>query len=252
MHRFFAAGEENGLVRLAEEDARHARSVLRLRPGDTIELFDADNRHLAVLTEVGEKCLCRVTGALPGTEAALRITLFQGLPKADKLELIAQKAVELGADSLVPVAMSRCVVKLNAKDGDKKRERWQKIAREASKQSGRCRVMTVEAPVSFSSMLERFAAFDAVLVPWEDCRGLSLKRFAAAHPDIRTLAVVIGPEGGMSAEEVDRMKERGALPVTLGPRILRTETAGLAAVSALMCLYDEMEDPSGAEGDEQP
>lgn len=240
MHRFFAEEIIGDTARLAEEDIRHARQVLRLVPGDVVELFSADSRFEAELTENG---MAHILRPLPGTEAGLRITLFQGLPKADKMELIVQKAVELGADTVVPVAMSRCVVKLNDKDGMKKQERWQKIAREASKQSGRCRVMTVDAPVSMTEMLKRLSGFDRVLVPWEDCRGLSLKRFAAENPDICSLAVIIGPEGGMSAEEIERMKEAGALPVTLGPRILRTETAGLAAISALMCLYDEMEDP---------
>ena len=157
------------------------------------------------------------------------------------MELIIQKAVELGAARIVPVAMSRCVVQLNAKDGAKKQERWQKIAREACKQSGRCVTPAVDAPIPFRQLPERLAAHGGAIVPWEDARGYSLTAFRREHPDVTDLAVVIGPEGGMSAEEIAAMQAAGCRSVTLGPRILRTETAGLCTLSALMCLYGEME-----------
>ena len=183
----------------------------------------------------------RLLDELPSTEARLRITLYQGLPKAEKMELIVQKAVELGAAAVVPVSMSRCVVQLNQKDGAKKQERWQRIAREACKQSGRCLQMPVEAPISFKELLRRLPGYSAAIVPWEDTRGYSLPRLREELPDLRELAVVIGPEGGMSEEEVAQMQSVGCRPVTLGPRILRTETAGLAALSALFCLYGDMD-----------
>lgn len=183
----------------------------------------------------------RLLDELPSTEARLRITLYQGLPKAEKMELIVQKAVELGAAAVMPVSMSRCVVQLNQKDGTKKQERWQRIAREACKQSGRCLQMPVEAPISFKELLRRLPGYSAAIVPWEDARGYSLPRLREELPDLRELAVVIGPEGGMSEEEVAQMRSAGCLPVTLGPRILRTETAGLAALSALFCLYGDMD-----------
>lgn len=141
MHRFYAdgLGEIGSLVTLSEEDARHASRVLRMQPGDAAELFLDGRRFSAVIAEMtAEGVTARLISELPSTEAKLRITLYQGLPKAEKMELIVQKAVELGAARVVPVAMSRCVVQLSAKDGAKKQERWQKIAREACKQSGRC------------------------------------------------------------------------------------------------------------------
>ena len=244
MHRFYAdgLGEIGSLVTLSEEDARHASRVLRMQPGDAAELFLDGRRFSAEIAEMtAEGVAARLISELPSTEAKLRITLYQGLPKAEKMELIVQKAVELGAARVVPVAMSRCVVQLSAKDGAKKQERWQKIAREAAKQSGRTVVPRVEAPLRFEEMLRRLDGFEAVLTPWEEAQGYGLRRFSQQWPQVRNLALIVGPEGGMSPEEVTRMEKAGARPVTLGPRILRTETAGLAAVAALLALYGDMD-----------
>lgn len=243
MHRFYAdeSGIADGLVRLNAEDAHHAQRVLRMKVGEEAQIFCDQRRYTAQITDMDDGVTLRILEELPSTEAALRITLYQGLPKADKMELITQKAVELGADRVVPVAMSRCVVQLNAKDGAKKQERWQKIAREACKQSGRCMMMPVDAPISFKELLRRLPTHAAAIVPWEDAQGYSLRTFHQQHPDVRDVAIVIGPEGGMSPEEIDQMKAVSCQSVTLGPRILRTETAGLSAISALLCLYGDME-----------
>ena len=243
MHRFYAddRGVTGESAYLCEEDARHATRVLRMKEGESCELFADGKRFSGEIASIGEEVEVRIIGEMPSTEAKLRITLYQGLPKADKMELIVQKSVELGACAVVPVAMSRCVVQLDAKDGRKKQERWQKIAREACKQSGRCEMMQVEAPVTFKQLLARLAVHQAAIVPWEDARGYSLARFHEEHPEITDLAIVIGPEGGMSEDEIARMKEASCQSVTLGPRILRTETAGLCAMSALLCLYGDME-----------
>ncbi|MBE5804977.1 MAG: 16S rRNA (uracil(1498)-N(3))-methyltransferase [Clostridiales bacterium] len=243
MHRFYAdeSGIVDGLVRLNAEDAHHAQRVLRMRVGETAQIFCDARRYTAEITDMDDGVTLRILEELPSTEAALRITLYQGLPKADKMELITQKAVELGAARVIPVAMSRCVVQLNAKDAAKKQERWQKIAREACKQSGRCMMMPVDAPISFKELLRRLSSHAAAIVPWEDAQGYSLRTFHQEHPEVRDLAIVIGPEGGMSPGEINQMKEAGCCSVTLGPRILRTETAGLSAISALLCLYGDME-----------
>ena len=244
MHRFYA--DERGVVNdtayLCEDDARHATRVLRMKTGESCELFADGRRFSGEIAAIGDgEVSVRITGEMPSTEAKLHITLYQGLPKADKMELIVQKATELGAASVVPVAMSRCVVQLDGKDGRKKQERWQKIAREACKQSGRCEMLQVWEPISFKQLLARLPQHQAAIVPWEDARGYSLARFRQEHPDVTDLAIVIGPEGGMSEEEIARMKEADCRSVTLGPRILRTETAGLCAMSALLCLYGDME-----------
>ena len=243
MHRFYAdeRGVQGEVAFLCEEDARHATRVLRMREGEACELFADGKRYSGEIASISENVEVRITGEMPSTEAKLRITLYQGLPKADKMELIVQKSVELGACAVVPVAMSRCVVQLDQKDGRKKQERWQKIAREACKQSGRCEMMQVTEPISFKNLLTKLADHQAAIVPWEDARGYSLAKFHLEHPDITDLAIVIGPEGGMSEDEIARMKEASCLSVTLGPRILRTETAGLCAISALLCLYGDME-----------
>lgn len=244
MHRFYTdeQGIRDGEAFLAEEDARHALKVLRLSVGDRIQLFDSENRYDASLAQInGDQVRVTVAGILPSTEAALRITLYQGLPKADKMELIVQKATELGATSIVPVQMRRSVVRLDEKEAKKKNERWQKIAREACKQSGRCRMPEVSLPIPFSRMTALFQSHDAVIVPWEDCEGHGPISVFRSFPGIRSMGIVIGPEGGIDPEEIEQMKAAGARPVTLGKRILRTETAGLAAISAILCLYGEME-----------
>ena len=243
MHRFYAddRGMTGDAAYLCEEDARHATRVLRMKEGESCELFANGKRFSGEIASIGEEVEVRILSELPSTEATLRITLYQGLPKADKMELIVQKSVELGACAVVPVAMSRCVVQLDAKDGRKKQERWQKIAREACKQSGRCEMMQVSEPISFKQLLAKLPQHQAAIVPWEDARGYSLAKFHQEHPDITDLAIVIGPEGGMSEDEIARMKEASCQSVTLGPRILRTETAGLCAMSALFCLYGDME-----------
>ena len=243
MHRFYAddTPAADGLVRLGEEDAHHASRVLRMKPGDAAEVFMHGKRFSAEIASMEGAVTLRLLDELPSTEARLRVTLYQGLPKAEKMELIVQKAVELGAAAVVPVSMSRCVVQLNQKDGAKKQERWQRIAREACKQSGRCLQMQVEAPISFKELVRRLPGHEAAIVPWEDARGYSLPRLREELPHLTELAMVIGPEGGMSQEEVAQMRSALCRPVTLGPRILRTETAGLAALSALFCLYGDMD-----------
>ena len=241
MHRFYLDGtaEPGALVPMAEEDARHCLRVLRLKPGDEVEALADGRRFAAVIDSADGGVTLRVGEERPSTESRLRVTLFQGLPKADKMELICQKAVELGADAVVPVLMTRSVSRPDAADGRKKRDRWQKIAREAGKQAGRCRQTRIAEPVSLAACAKELAGLDAAVVPWEEESGFTLKRFASEHPGITTLGIVIGPEGGITPEEIETLKAAGCLPVTLGPRILRTETAGLAALSAVMCLYGE-------------
>ena len=247
MHRFFADenGIQNGTARLNAEDSAHALRVLRLTEGEEIELVCAPERYLAVIeTAELEGVTVRVTQPLRATEAKTRVTLFQGLPKADKMELIAQKLTELGAYAIQPVAMERCVVKLEGKDAAKKTERWQKIAREAVKQCARIDVPEIREPKKLSALKEDFAALDVLIVPWEDARDGSIRACLAPFEGKEELSVgiLIGPEGGISQKEADWLAENaGGKLVTLGPRILRTETAAIAAVTMVMTLRGEME-----------
>ena len=157
------------------------------------------------------------------------------------MEWIIQKAVEIGVSRIVPVRMSRCVVRLKDQEAVRKTERWQRIAREAGKQSGRCILPQVEAPVSLCDLPARLSSLEAVALPWEDWDHGGPQSFAARHPSLASLGIIIGPEGGITPEEVEFLRNAGADTLTLGPRILRTETAGLAAAAAFLSLYGEME-----------
>lgn len=241
MPRFFAAprADDPSLAFLDEDEMHHARDVMRLRPGESVTLmiggrlyastFSPDNR-FPLLSE------------LPGTEADLRITLFQGIPKGDKMDLITQKCTEAGVFAIRPVRFERCVALWSEKDARRKTERLERIVREAAKQSGRCLCPGISSPLSAAQMCEAFPSFDAVLVPWEGAKApgpLAWWRSLERRPS--SVAVVIGPEGGISDREIALMRDKGAVPITLGPRILRTETAGLCAVAAILALSGNMD-----------
>ena len=244
MHRFYGSPDHSStdLSFLTPEDAHHAIHVLRMKPGDEVELIENGKRFLArIESMVNGNVVLSKENELPSTEAAHTYILFQGLPKGDKMEWIIQKSVELGIARIVPVIMSRCVVKLNEHDSVKKQERWQKIAREAGKQSGRCRIPEVTVPVNLHQIPDLADLPEHVVIPWEEKTNYGPQAFFRDHPTIRSLGIVIGPEGGIDPDEIRILSSLPSVPITLGRRILRTETAGIAAVSALMALYGEME-----------
>ena len=244
MNSFYieGCGEVGQTACLKPEDARHCAQVLRMQRGEEFyAVGEGGGRFLAELREVyKENCTALLREALSDNEAELRVTIYQGLPKADKLELVTQKLTELGAARLVPVKMERCVVKLNDKDAQKKQERLQKIAREAAKQCKRGGCLEVAAPQSWKQLRDQMTAHDLLLVPWEDARGFGLKAAREAYPEARNIGIVIGPEGGMSESEVRALEELGAKQITLGPRILRTETAAIAAATMAMLLWGDI------------
>ena len=244
MHRFFVddKGIQDGAAFLEASEAYHALKVLRLAKGDEVVLMDGRSLYRGVINSLdGGQVRCDIMEELPSPETGLRITLYQGLPKADKLEWIVQKCTEAGVAGIVPVALNRCVSVVTDKDAVKKQERWQRIAQEAAKQSGRAVVPTVSVPLSLTKALERIKSHELILVPWEDAGGFGPKQVQTQFSHVRDIAVVIGPEGGIGQEEIERLKAIGARPMTLGRRILRTETAGLAAAVALFALWGEME-----------
>ena len=244
MHRFYADPERScgETAYLTPEDAHHALNVLRLHSGSSVEVVSEGVRYAAVVVSAAPgEVLLRKTELLPSTEPAVSFTLFQGIPKGDKMDLIVQKSAELGVSRIVPVQMSRCVVRLNEKDQVRKQERWQKIAREAGKQSGRCVIPEVVMPVPLGGIRAWRDHLQEMVVPWESSGHYGPLAFVRDHPAIRSLGIVIGPEGGISEEEIDMLSGFSAKVITLGRRILRTETAGLAAVSAFSALYGEME-----------
>ena len=249
MHRFYVetpVAETGATVTLSAEESAHAARVLRLRPGEEVRLLDDENLWEAVLESVDPKeTTARVTALCPSPEAPAQAVLFQGLPKADKLELIAQKGTELGMRALWPVEMERSVARADKADkADKKRERLSRIALEAAKQSGRAHVPEIAHTISFAKALDQLSYFDLVLVAWEEEHSLpmsqAIARYTLAHGTPERVGIVIGPEGGISQREWEQLKERGAVSVTLGRRILRTETAGLCALSVLWTALGEM------------
>lgn len=246
MHRFYACNEDNKHTAacLSAEDAHHALHVLRLKKDDEIEIILNGCRYLARLDpDSNTDCAVpvKLISELPSTETGLKITLYQGLPKADKMDWIVQKATELGVIRIVPVIMNRCISRPDAKDMLRKTERWQKIAREAGKQSGRCLIPEVTVPVRLKDILPHLCAHGGCVVPWEEAHSLGPAAYSAGNPSLSSLGIIIGPEGGIEEEEIALLKEHACVPVTLGPRILRTETAGLAACAAFLALYGEME-----------
>ncbi|MGN0759031.1 MAG: 16S rRNA (uracil(1498)-N(3))-methyltransferase [Candidatus Ventricola sp.] len=247
MHRFFAdeRGLQGGIAQLGAEDSQHALRVLRLACGEEIELVCPPQRYLARIEEIeGGIVRVRVVSPLRSTEARAQVTLYQGLPKADKMEWIVQKSTELGACAVQPVAMERCVVRLDGKDAAKKTERWQKIAREAVKQCARICVPEVREVKKLAALREELRALDLLIVPWEDARDGSVRACveSVAQLSAPRIGVLIGPEGGISPAEAQWLREEaGGRLVTLGPRILRTETAGLCALTMVMADRGEME-----------
>ncbi len=238
MRRFYAEEAKENCAVLSREESIHALRVLRMEKGDSCQAILNGDIYEAVIDETGEQVTLRLLQRLPSPEAGVRITLYQGLPKGDKMEYILQKCTEIGVHRFVPVLFSRCVVKWEKKDNEKKLPRWQRIVTEAAKQSGRALVPEVAEPVSLQGLCEVLKGHEKVLIPWEEERGNGIRAKWQGEKDV---AIVIGPEGGMDEKEIQKMMETSAVPVTLGPRILRTETAGLAAAVSLLTISGDME-----------
>lgn len=242
MHCFYIEPPQGDRAALPPEEARHAAKVLRLRPGDEVCAMDgAGHRWRAGVDAVdGSAVTLRLLEALPANEAPVRVTVYQGMPKADKLEFIAQKLTELGIAALVPVVMSRSVARPEAKERDKRRERLDRIAREAAKQCRRAMPVDVAPALSWREACERMQAHDLLLAPWEDARGRRVRDAWTAQPGARDIGIVIGPEGGIAPEEIEALEALGALTVTLGPRILRAETAAVTAAGLAMAMWGDL------------
>ena len=233
-----------GLATLSPAESAHVARVLRMRAGDAVRLLDGERLFEGRVETIGDKAVTvRALAELPSPETRARITLYQGLPKADKLELIVQKATELGAWSVQPVQMSRCIGK--EKDGEARQERLRRIALEAAKQAGRAHVPQVAPGRPLAALEDSLRGQQLLLLAWEEARDLrltdALARYEARQGALpERVGVVIGPEGGVSAEEAAWLTSLGAVPVTLGRRILRTETAGLCCLSVLLALLGEL------------
>ena len=240
MPRFFVGTDQisDKDIVITGTDVNHIRNVLRMTPGEEVTVSDGQGMdyfcRIAELTKE-EVRLDIVDSWHSFVELPAKIYLFQGLPKADKMELIIQKAVELGAYAVVPVETRRCVVKLDAKKAQKKVTRWQQISESAAKQSKRMLIPEVKNVMSWKEALAFAKGLDVILIPYELAKGMKETReiLSAIQPG-QSVGIFIGPEGGFEEEEVRDAMEAGGKPVTLGKRILRTETAGMTMLSILM------------------
>lgn len=244
MYRFFVPAEniKEKEILIAGDDVNHIKNVLRMKQGEKIVVScGRGTDYYCVITDLGEEqILLGIEEEKPAvTELPVKITLFQALPKKDKMEFVIQKAIELGASEVVPVKSRRCIVKLDDKKEEKKLLRWRTIAEAAAKQSGRGRVPEITEIMNFSQALSYAGEADTIIIPYELCEDMAgsvevMKRAAEG----KSIAVFIGPEGGFERSEVEQAIACGAVPVSLGKRILRTETAGLTTLSVLMFLVE--------------
>ena len=240
MYHFFVTPAQimDGYAVITGQDVNHIRNVLRMKPGEQVGIRDGISRSYICELEAIEEEEIRAKILTEDTnlsELPAELYLFQGLPKSDKMELIIQKAVELGVHEVIPVATRRAVVKLDRKKEESKLKRWNAIAESAAKQSKRIVIPEVTGVMSVKEALAYAADFDLKLLPYENARGMAAtKEQVEAVRSGMDIAVFIGPEGGFEETEVEEARAAGFYPVSLGKRILRTETAGLTMLSILM------------------
>ncbi len=241
MNRFFVDIDNKEIgksVDITGTDVNHIKNVLRLRCGDEIIVSNGSGRdyHCQISSFENEKVVADIIDVCDNfAELETEIILFQGFPKSDKMEFIIQKTVELGVTKIVPVITKRTVVKLDEKKAAKKTERYNAVALSAAKQSGRGIIPEVTEPVTFKAALDMAKSLDMNIIPYEEAEGIEYSK--KVIKDIRgkkSLGIFIGPEGGFAAEEVQSALDIGAHAISLGHRILRTETAGMAVMSIIM------------------
>ena len=259
MSRFFVLPQQidGSTIRIEGGDAQHIGKVLRLNVGDNITICDgAGNDYQAEICRIEKNEVLSqiISQTKADTEPQLRVVLYQGIPKASKMDFVIQKAVELGAmeqgDTLIDflqasnverlVGKKRSVVKLDAKSAKGKVERWNKIAAEASKQCNRAVIPSVASVAKLDEALSHMQQQELKLVPYEVEEKTGLRDVLEQNPHVSSVGILIGPEGGFDQAEIEKAREAGLLPVRLGRRILRTETAPLAVISALMYAYGEI------------
>ena len=240
MPKFFVSSEQikDNIIEIVGIDVNHITNVLRLNIDDEINICNketGDNYLAKIIKEDKEKIVCQVLEKSKTEEDGTKITIFQGLPKADKMELIIQKCTELGVSKITPVQMDRSIVKFDAKNEIKKIERWQKIAEAASKQCKRNSICKINSITNIKNICNTIKDYDILLVPYENEKNNSFKGILKTlKGDNLKIAILIGPEGGFSLQEIELLRNNGANIITLGKRILRTETVAIAMVSSIM------------------
>ena len=240
MYHFFAQHENihDTYIDITGDDVNHVKNVLRMKTGDELLISSGSNvDYYCHISEMTDDNIRAEIDSIDeeGRELGIKVWLFQGLPKGDKMELIVQKAVELGVYGIVPFAAKRSVVRLDEKKAGKKQIRWQAIAKGAAEQSGRGLIPEVETVKTYAEALEFAKELDVILVPYELEEGMkaTMSIIEAIRPG-QSVGIFIGPEGGFEEQEIGQARNAGAVPVTLGRRILRTETAGITTLSILM------------------
>lgn len=241
LEQAYGVGDE---AALSATDSRHLSRVLRVRPGDEITVVSANRVYNAEILTVGDEVQVRLADELAAyTEAPLELVLLQGLAKGERMEIVIQKAVELGVSRIVPVACERSVVRLAGDKAAAKQARWQKIADAAAKQCGRTMLPEIALPMSMRDAIASLPEACRVIMPWEEADGDGVGcTMAAALREAApaSAAVIIGPEGGLTAEEAALAEAAGARLVTLGKRILRTETAAIVALALVMHAWGDL------------
>jgi len=240
MHKFFVPKSNidgNNAV-IDGEDVKHIYRVLRLQVGDKVSVNNSEGKeYIGEITSIDKKevNINLLEENAINNESPVEVYLFQGLPKSTKMDLIVQKNTELGIKAITPIITKRVEVKTELKDF-KKVDRWNKIALEASKQSKRSLVPQINVPIEFELLIEQLKNMDLVVVPYENQEGYGIKKLTQniEKKNVNKVAIIIGPEGGFEDSEIVKLKEIGAEIVTLGPRILRTETAGFVCLSLIM------------------
>ena len=247
MYRFFVEPSqvEETFIRICGSDVNHIKNVLRMKTGEEILISTGETMEYTCYIEefLEDEVTAHIMYAQEaGYELSSKIYLFQGLPKSDKMEWIIQKAVELGVHQVIPVATKRAVVRLEGKKEVNKQRRWQAISESAAKQSKRMQIPTVHMPVTFQQALAMMAESDVRLMPYENAEGMEgTRRILESIEPGESIAVLIGPEGGIDEAEVEMAMKAKVEPITLGKRILRTETAGMTVLSILVYLLEGRE-----------
>lgn len=244
MPRFFLPRiGADGILTITGQDARHIGLSLRMAVGEKITVCDlsACRAYAAVIDGIAPDCVsCHTVGELENSgEPPYAVTLFQGLPKSDKMDTIVQKAVECGCVRIRPFESRNCMIRLKNADTEKKTARWQRIAEEAAKQCGRSFVPEILSPVRFADLPDELKGYDLILFCYEGETGTSIRQKLDSIPSVpKRIALVVGPEGGFDPSEADRIEAAGGTSVTLGPRILRAETASSVALSQLSYAFE--------------
>lgn len=244
MHRFFVEPTQitENEIDIVGEDVKHIKNVLRMSKNDEIVICDGhSNDYYCIINDIEDCCVKTriVTKTQSETELKTKIYLFQALPKQSKMELIVQKAVELGVYEVIPVITDRSIIKIDNKNSTKKLARWNKVAESAAKQSKRGIIPKVNNIMKFEDAIEYSKQMDMTIFPYENAKNIKESRELINKLSCNKIGVFIGPEGGFSLTEIEKAKSSEADIITLGRRILRTETAGLAILSLLMFQLEE-------------